>query len=358
MSQHDKNIANASGAAVRADINDALEAEATRNSGSSYPGTMFPRQFIVNTTLGIGVRRNSSNSGVLLETTDDETRVLARSSNTMLDISDHTKLIVATGSFTQTFDTCANLTEWWHCWYRNDGTGSIVLDPSGSEQINGQATLTLGPGEGGILFCTGAALKFIGIARPTAMTVQVFTSSSTWTKPTGLRDVLVIVKGGGAAGAGSSAVANGGGGGEGETCYKRLAVGSLGATETVTIGAGSVAISANTNSASGAGGSTSFGALVGAVGGGGASSGDNGGQGGSGGTGGTPKDWAEAGAHGSAGGDNGGGTIGIHCFGGGKGGGGTAGAGVANSGGGGGGGTTLLPSGAGGSGYCIVIEYY
>lgn len=159
MPQHDKNIANGSGSAVRADINDALESEATWNSGASYPGTTFPHMRVVNTTLGIVARRNLANSGWIVEGTEDESRVLTRSSNSMLDVSDFGKLIVATGAFTQTLDTAANLGEGWWCEIRNDSVGSVVIDPNGSELIDGVTSITLTSTASCRIWCTGTAFK-------------------------------------------------------------------------------------------------------------------------------------------------------------------------------------------------------
>lgn len=47
MAQHDYNIANQAGAAFRSDLNNALSAIATNNSGSSAPGTTFAYQWHV-----------------------------------------------------------------------------------------------------------------------------------------------------------------------------------------------------------------------------------------------------------------------------------------------------------------------
>ncbi len=63
MAQHDMNVANGTGAAVRADLNNALSAIATNNSGSSDPSTTFASQYFANTSTGIMQLRNTSNNG-------------------------------------------------------------------------------------------------------------------------------------------------------------------------------------------------------------------------------------------------------------------------------------------------------
>lgn len=62
MSQHDMIIANAAGATVRADINDALEALVTNNSGSTAPGTTYENMFYFDTSDNIVYMRNAADT--------------------------------------------------------------------------------------------------------------------------------------------------------------------------------------------------------------------------------------------------------------------------------------------------------
>lgn len=62
MSQHDYIIANATGVNFRADLNDALAAIATANSGATAPTTTYANQLWYDTTLGILKIRNSANT--------------------------------------------------------------------------------------------------------------------------------------------------------------------------------------------------------------------------------------------------------------------------------------------------------
>jgi|VirMetMinimDraft_7_1064189.scaffolds.fasta_scaffold09348_2 hypothetical protein len=61
MAQHDYNIANDGAAAVRSDINNALSAIVSNNSGATEPSTMFAYQYWYDTSTNILKQRNSAN---------------------------------------------------------------------------------------------------------------------------------------------------------------------------------------------------------------------------------------------------------------------------------------------------------
>lgn len=62
MAQHDYAIANQSGLAFRTDLNNALSAVATNNSGASEPSTTYAYQWWADTTTGLLKQRNAANS--------------------------------------------------------------------------------------------------------------------------------------------------------------------------------------------------------------------------------------------------------------------------------------------------------
>jgi hypothetical protein len=233
-------------------------------------------------------------------------------------------------------------------------------------------------GNDNLLIWTGAA--WVQVASSKAPTQQRYTdtaNTATWTKPDGLRYVVVEVQAAGGAGGGAAttdaAQSSAGSGGQGGG-YARsiIAAADLGATVTVTVGAGGTA---STGGGGGTGGTSSFGAHVSATGGAGgsvvaASSATGyghgadasqsftgqiritGGGGGAGGRGGT---------QGCLGGTGGNSYLGTG--GGGKGGPAATGAAGKGYGGGGGGATNVLSSsakagGAGAQGIVIVTEYY
>lgn len=62
MPQHDYNLADANGLAFRADLNGALAAIVSQNSGATEPATPFAYQFWADTTSGKLKQRNAANS--------------------------------------------------------------------------------------------------------------------------------------------------------------------------------------------------------------------------------------------------------------------------------------------------------
>ena len=123
-------------------------------------------------------------------------------------------------------------------------------------------------------------------------TIQVFTTSGTYTPTVGMRNAFVQMLGGGGAGGGqqTNGSPGGGGGGGGEFSEGIFSAASIGASQTVTIGAGGTA---NNGAPGGNGGTTSLGILMSCGGGQGGQisntsigTGSLGGVGGTGGTGG------------------------------------------------------------------------
>ena len=65
MTQHDYDIADASGAVFRADLNNCLDAIATNNSGATPPTVTFANMWWLDTSTGILRQRNNANTAWL-----------------------------------------------------------------------------------------------------------------------------------------------------------------------------------------------------------------------------------------------------------------------------------------------------
>jgi hypothetical protein len=156
-------------------------------------------------------------------------------------------------------------------------TNNIVTDASGNVAVGGALTVAgvaavaVAPGtSGNLLTSNGTAWTSAAPAAPAAPDTQTFDTSGTWTKPAGYSAsslVHVQVWGGGASGARSGTSgqnASGGAGGSYSSAWVALSL--LGATETITIGAGG-ASRTGSNQAGATGGSSSVGSVLAAAGG-------------------------------------------------------------------------------------------
>lgn len=259
----------------------------------------------------------------------------------------------------------------------NTGACTLNVSALGAKTIKKDVTTDLATGD--ILanqiitvIYDGTNMQLIATPPPSIPVVRTYLnagSPATWTKPTGLKYVIVEVQGGGGGGGGvgSDDQASFGGGGGG---YSRelITAASLGTTETVTTGAGGAGGSGS--NAGSTGGTSSFGSHCQATGGTGGddesisqigvggvgSGGDVNIEGGDGDTGVSGTGGSGTSAKGGMGGSS-------HLGGGGNGAtaGNTGGAGNVYGGGGGGTGRTTAGSSAGGAGAAgivIVTEYY
>lgn len=138
--------------------------------------------------------------------------------------------------------------------YTKDSGGNIV-----------KVVGSLGNQEANAVAITGGTIS--GVAVALAVDYQEFTSSGTWTKPAGVNFVYVEAIGGGGSGARNNASSQTGGGGGGLFVSRLLRASDVGATETVTVGAGGLA-RGTPNQDGLAGGDSTFGAHVTAYGGG------------------------------------------------------------------------------------------
>lgn len=166
----------------------------------------------------------------------------ARTSNTQLAAADKGKLIdITSGTFTQTFVAAATLISGWYCYIRNAGTGQITLDPNGSETIDGLTSFVMYPGEVRLVQCDGTALRSVVLNA----FYSTFTASGTFTKPPGYSSFEGLIWAGGGSGRKDSAAAVKTGGAGGACASFKYLASQLSATESVTIGNGGAAQTAN-----------------------------------------------------------------------------------------------------------------
>ena len=88
-------------------------------------------------------------------------------SNYSAGTSDRAKMFVwnGSGSGTFTLPTAPTVGSNWFCYVRNSGGGALVVDPQGSETINGELFLSFAPGDSAIVATDGVSFYTIGFGQ-------------------------------------------------------------------------------------------------------------------------------------------------------------------------------------------------
>ena len=162
MSQHDLNIASGAGAVVRADMNLALLALASQNSGATAPTATAPYMPWADITANVIRMRNAGDTGWMVAGTLDTDQVLEHSGTYTLQVRDYGKLVrcdTTSGAWTLSLFAVVAELEGWRCRLQMVGTGvnDLTIDPDSAELINGGSTLTGVDGDIIDLYCTGTA---------------------------------------------------------------------------------------------------------------------------------------------------------------------------------------------------------
>lgn len=149
-----------------------------------------------------------------------------------------------------------------------NGVNPLAVQAFGSALVGGE----IRQGVPQTVVHDGAVFQMLNVSAGYYRSMQVFGSSTTWTKGQGLKRVRVTVIGGGGSGGGCAITgvgdaAGAGGGGGGGSAIKTIQAAALNSTETVTVGAGAAAAVAGQNNGN-TGATSSFGAHCSATGGG------------------------------------------------------------------------------------------
>lgn len=360
--QHDYSIADGPGATVRADINNALSAIATNNSGATEPSTINANMWWVDTSTNILKMRTNAN--------DAWASVALKSGSGWIPYRSGTQIGTVSTLTSSTDGTLSANSD------SNVATQKAVktyadtkLSKTTSGEIHALTEKTSVADNDEFIIEDSAAsyakkrVKKSNIGSNTG--VQLFTSSGTFTAPSGITKVYVSLVGGGGGGGGAGSQPYGGGGSGGAFAMRVPYTVTPGNNYTVTIGSGGAG-GADQNNIGSSGGATSFDSLS-VPGGSGGLRGIDGGTGGAA-VGGMDASGLTAGNYSQKSGAGGTGTNpnsgggGGTPFGSGAAGRSSAGAGnnaVANTGGGGGGahgGSGSINGGNGGSGI-VVVEW-
>ena len=197
MSQHDFDIANATASNARVDVNLALKALGSLSSGTTEPTTRYANMLWYHTGTNLLKIRNEANDAWINIGYVDQ-------AGAVFSILNNTKTVATDGSDRGLLGPQLDA-----AWETGTSTTESLVSP--------------------------AKVKAAVIANSTstAPTMQVFTASGTWTKPSGCKSVKITVTGGGQGGGNSST-----GGANAATGISTLDVTSI-ATATITRGAGS-----------------------------------------------------------------------------------------------------------------------
>lgn len=105
---------------------------------------------------------------------------LSKSANYTVLAADYGALIKLSSSATLALTAAATLGDGWKCDIRNTSTGQWIIDPNGSETVNGATTFKVYPGENFRLICDGASFYTVGTGTGLIlMDTQVGSASAT-----------------------------------------------------------------------------------------------------------------------------------------------------------------------------------
>jgi hypothetical protein len=103
----------------------------------------------------VGTDNITFSDGIVLPEAQEMT-VVSRSAGFTADNDDNDSFQLCTAAITIAIDPIASLDDDWHMWVSAQG-GAVIIDPNGSETIDGSATLTIPNGYSALIVSTGVA---------------------------------------------------------------------------------------------------------------------------------------------------------------------------------------------------------
>lgn len=153
MSQHDFIIANQTASSARADINSALQALASNNSGASAPSTTYANMWWYDTGANILKQRNESNTAWV------NVAYINQSTN-KFEILDDTKVVTTSGSQVGILGDQTTAT-----WEAGTGTTESLVSPAKVKAaVNAMPSQTLSISSGHTYLPNGVLMNFGQVA--------------------------------------------------------------------------------------------------------------------------------------------------------------------------------------------------
>ena len=254
--QHDYDISNAPGAVVRADINDALESIATNNSGATAPSSTFSNMWWFDTSTSILKLRDNANTSWLNFAKIESGNWNFYSGGSLLgdlatlDTVSSTEIDNGAAVDTKLADMAAYTLKG-----RNAGTSG---DPGDISISSLTEKISLHDDDLFLLADSEASNAFKKVKKSSISSnnFEIFTSSGTFTVPSGVDWVFLSGCGGGAGAGGSNSIKVGGAS-AGHFCMNVPYYVGGDSSIAVSIGAGGLGGSGNNDGNNG--GTTSFG---------------------------------------------------------------------------------------------------
>jgi hypothetical protein len=152
----------------------ALEDNSTANgTWSALQLASTTSSAVASALAGAGLQANGSQLQTIWNTA-------SLSANTAITPTYRSTLIVWTGAGgTLQLNASATLTPGWFCAVTNEGSGAVTLSTTGGETINGGGSITIQPGNSGIVICEAGAFNTVGALITTLSIEQGGTGAST-----------------------------------------------------------------------------------------------------------------------------------------------------------------------------------